>query len=68
MHADQEPPHQLFGARVQFDQDAGPFAVDRRGKTVIGRKKRRILPMPFWAALPAARPGGAAGAKLISLC
>jgi hypothetical protein len=58
MHADQEPPHQLFGVRVQFDQDAGPSAADHRGKTVIGRKKRRILPVSFWAALPAGRPGG----------
>jgi hypothetical protein len=58
MHAGLEPPHQLFGVRVQFDQDAGPSAVDHRGKTVIGRKKRRILRVSFWAALPAARPDG----------
>jgi hypothetical protein len=58
MHVHLEPPHQLFGVRVQFDQEAGPSAVDHRGKTVIGRKKRRILRVPFWAALPAARPGG----------
>jgi hypothetical protein len=58
MHVHLEPPHQLFGVRVQFDQEAGPSAVDHRGKTVIGRKKRRILQVPFWAALPAARPGG----------
>jgi hypothetical protein len=44
--------------RVQFGQDAGPAAVDHRGKTVIGRKKRRILRVTFWAALPAARPDG----------
>jgi hypothetical protein len=58
MGAGLEPPHQLLGGRVQFDQDAGPSAVDHRGKTVIGRKKRRILRVPFWAALPAGRPAG----------
>jgi hypothetical protein len=58
MHAGQEPPHQLFGVRVQFDQDAGPSAVDHQGKTVIGHKKWRIPQVPFRVALPAARPGG----------
>jgi hypothetical protein len=58
VHAGLEPAHQLFGVRVQFGQDAGPAAVDHRGKTVIGRKKRRILRVSFWAALPAARPDG----------
>jgi hypothetical protein len=58
LHADQEPPHQLFGVRVQFDQDAGPSAVEHQGKTVIGRKKRRILQVSFRAALPAVRPAG----------
>jgi hypothetical protein len=68
MHADREPPHQLFGVRVQFDQDAGPSAVDHRGKTVIGHKKWRIPQVPFRVALPAARWRAPPGLKLISLC